>query len=87
MLSVKQLSKYLRELSHLKYYAFSWGTGVAQSVKHPTLDFCSGHDLRVCEFEPCIGLSADSAEPAWGSLSPSLSLPLPWLMSLSLTKK
>ena len=32
------------------------GTWVAQSVKHPTLDFGSGHDLRVHETEPCTGL-------------------------------
>ena len=37
---------------------------VVQSVKRLTLDFGSGHDLSVCEFEPCIGLCADSAEPA-----------------------
>ena len=28
------------------------GTWVAQSVKRPTLDFDSGHDLRVLETEP-----------------------------------
>ena len=26
-------------------------------------DFGSGHDLAVCEFEPLIGLWADSSEP------------------------
>ena len=31
------------------------GAGVAQSVKHPTLDFGSGHDLTVHEIKPCIG--------------------------------
>ena len=51
----------------------SWGAGVAQSVKRLTLDFGSGHDLTVHEFEPCIGLCSDSEEPAWDSLSPSLS--------------
>ena len=30
----------------------SGGTWVAQWVKHPTLDFSSGHDLPVCEIEP-----------------------------------
>ena len=44
----------------------AWG---AQSVKHPTLDFGSGHDLRVREIEPHTGLHADSTEPAWDSLS------------------
>ena len=45
---------------------------MAQSVKRPTLDFGSGHDLVVCEIEPWVGLSADSVEPAWDSLSPSI---------------
>ena len=48
---------------------------MAQLVKCPTLDFGSGHDLTVREFEACIRLCADSAEPAWDSLSPSLSAP------------
>ena len=43
---------------------------MAQSVECLTLDFGSGHDLIVCEFESC----ADSVEPAWDSHSPSLSL-------------
>ena len=34
-----------------------------QSVKRLTLDFSLGHDRTVCEFEPHIGLCADSAEP------------------------
>ena len=33
----------------------------------------SGHDLTVCEFEPCIRLSAVSTELASDPLSPSLS--------------
>ena len=33
------------------------GTWVAQLVKHPTLDFSSGHDLTVCGIEPCIRLN------------------------------
>ena len=33
-------------------------------VKRLTLDFSSGHDLNVCEFEPLVGVYADSAEPA-----------------------
>ena len=52
------------------------GTWMAQSIKHPTLDFHSGHDLMVCKFKPCIGLRADGAEPTLDSLSPSL-CPLP----------
>ena len=50
------------------------GTLGAQSVKHLTLDFGSGHDLAVGEIEPQIVLCTHSAEPAWYSLSPSLSL-------------
>ena len=38
-----------------------WGAWVAQSVKH--LDFSSGHDLTVREFEPHVGLWADGSEP------------------------
>ena len=41
------------------------------SVERPTLDFGSGHDLVVREFEPRVGLHAASVEPAWDSLSPS----------------
>ena len=48
---------------------------MAQSAEHLTLDFVSGHDLMVCEFEACIGLCADGADPAWSSLSLSLSVP------------
>ena len=57
------------------------GTWVAQTVKHLTFDFDSGHDLKVREFEPCIGLCANSVEPAWERLS--LSLPLPRKFSFS----
>ena len=58
---------------------------MAQSVKHPTLDFGSGHDLMVLEFKPCIGLCADSTEAAWDSVSLSLSAPSPLALSLSLS--
>ena len=37
---------------------------MAQFVKHPTLDFSSGHDVTVCGSEPHFGLCADSMEPA-----------------------
>ena len=50
---------------------------VAQSAKHPTLDFSSGHDLAVRELEPCVGLHTEGTESAWVSLSLSLSAPLP----------
>ena len=45
---------------------------MAQLVKHLTLDLSSGRDLLVRGFEPCVGLCADSAEPAWDSASPSI---------------
>ena len=64
-----------------------WGTQVTQSVKCPTLDFSSGHDVTVHGFEPHVRLCADSAEPAWGSLSPSLSPSLPYSCCLSLSHK
>ena len=51
------------------------GTWVAQSVGCLTLDFGSGHDLMVHEFELLVGLCADSLEPPWDSVSPSLSAP------------
>ena len=57
---------------------------MAQSVKRPTLDFSSGHDLTVHEIEPHIWLFADSAEPAWESLSPLLSAPPPLMHMLFL---
>ena len=52
---------------HIKITAI--GAWMAQSVKHWTLDFGSGHDLRVVESSPCV-------EPAWDSLSLSL-CPIP----------
>ena len=44
----------------------------------------SGHDLTVCELKPHMGLRADGSEPAWDSLSPSLSVPPPAPLALSL---
>ena len=49
--------------------ALGGGSWAAQSIKRQTLDFSSGHDLRVCEFEHRIRLCADSMEPAWDPLS------------------
>ena len=54
---------------------------MAQSVKCLTLDFGTGHDL-----EPCVVLCTDSTEPAWDSLSPSLSAPSPLALSLKINK-
>ena len=45
---------------------------MAQLVKHPTLDFSSGHDLTVHAFEPHVRLPAVSAEPALDPVSLSL---------------
>ena len=45
------------------------GAWVAQSVKRPTLDFGSGHDLTVHGFGPHVGCRPASAEPAWDSVS------------------
>ena len=59
------------------------GAWVAQSVKHLTLDFSSGHDLTVHEIEPRVGLCTDRVEPAW-ILSLPLFLPLPRFFSLFL---
>ena len=39
------------------------GTWVAQSVKCPTLDFASRHDLRVMRLSPMLGSTLD-VEPA-----------------------
>ena len=58
---------------------------MAQLVECLTLDFGSGLDLMVLETGPHIGLCANSMEPAWDSLSPSLSASP--LLSLSLSLK
>ena len=57
---------------------------MAQLVKHLTLDFGSGHDLTVHELEPQHQAPrADHTEPAWNSLSPSLSAPPAHAVSFS----
>ena len=53
---------------------------VAPSVKHPTLDLGSGHDLTIHEIEPVVG-SVLTVQSLLGILSPPLSLSL---LSLSL---
>ena len=61
----------------------------AQSMKHRSLDFGSGHDLTVHEFEPSVELLAVIAEPASDPLSTSL-CPSPArvrALSLSLSQK
>ena len=59
---------------------------MAQSIKHTTLGFSTGHDLMVPGFEPRVGLRADSVDAAWDSLFLPLSLFLPHPLSLSLSK-
>ena len=61
----------------------AWG---AQLVKRPTLGFGSGHGLAFRGFQPRVRLCADGVEPAWGSLSLPLSLPLSRLLSPPLSK-
>ena len=71
-----------KKFPYLKSY--SWGAWMAQLIKHQTLDLSSGRELTV-QFagrSPTSG-SALSAEPAWDSLSPSLSDPPPLPLSLS----
>ena len=54
------------------------GAWMAQSIEHLTLDFSSGHDLTVMGWSLPLG-SVLNMKPAWDSLSPFLSLPLPSL--------
>ena len=63
-----------------KYSLVFWGTWVVQSVEHSTLDFGSGPGLKVGEIKPSVRLCTDSVKPAWDSLSPPLSVPLPLLV-------
>ena len=61
---------------------------MAQSVKHTTLDFSSGHDLMVHGFEPHVGLWTDSCGACLGfSLSFSLSAPPLLTFSLKINKQ
>ena len=70
---------------HLKFL-LAWGAWAAQLVKHPPPDFSSGHGLTVHGCEPRVGLYSDSMEPAWDSLSPSLSPSLPCSLSLKINR-
>ena len=66
--------------------AGAWGGLSWLSI--PTFNFSSGHDLTVHEFEPHVGLCADSVGPAWDSLSPFLAGPslFTYLPTFSLSK-
>lgn len=57
---------------------------MAKPAKHPTLDFSSGHHLRVVRSSPVLG-SALGVRPAYNSLPPVPSAPLS--PSLNKTKK
>ena len=64
----------------------SWGAWVAQSVER--LTSAQVMISRSVSSSPASGsvLTAQSLEPAWDSVSPSLSLPLPRSRSLSVSK-
>ena len=64
----------------------TWGTWVAQLVKHPTLDFGSGHSLIVHGLKPHVGLCADSARTCLGFSLP-LTLPLSFFLSKQRNKQ
>ena len=60
-----------------------WVSWVAELVKCLTLDFSLDHDLTVGEIEHHVRLCTDSMEPAWDSLSSSLSDLPPLTLRLS----
>ena len=72
-------------ISNIVHFMEAW---VAQSVKHPTLGFSSGNDLRVVRSSPnsVHGLSMESAGDSL-SLSLSLTHRLSCSLSLSLSNK
>ena len=99
MAIMEALAFYLDLILNSNFLSLSWfplettnrGTWVAQTVECSTLGFGSGHDLTVRGFGPTLG----SVLTAWSllgilslslSLSPSLSLALPHLYSLCLSK-
>ena len=72
----------------MKYLKVTYrGTWVIQSAKLQTLDFSSGHDLKVQGIQPSNQHDADGEKPAWDSLSLSLSVPpqLAHVLTLSLS--
>ena len=71
----------LKRLKQLK----TRGAWVAQLVKRPTLDFCSGHDLTVHGFKPRVGF-VWTVQSLFGILSPSLSPPPSLLQAVSFSK-
>ena len=69
------------------YLKFFFQGHLGGSVRHPTLDFSSGHDLTVLELEPHVGLCTVSARSLLRILSPSLSVPTSLMLSLSFSLK
>ena len=63
----------------------TWGTWVAQSVKHPTLTQVMISWLVSSSPVSSSVLTAQSLEPASDSVSPPLSLPLPCSLSVCLS--
>ena len=61
------------------------GAWAAPRVRPPTLDFHSGHDLTTVEIQSHLGLQ-QNVEPAWDSLSLSLSAPPPLMLAHSLNE-
>ena len=81
------MKKCLQIIQKHRYHRYQGVAWVAPLVKRPTIDFGPGHDLMTSEFEPPVGLWANSAESAWDSLSPSLSAPPSLTLSLCLKNK
>ena len=80
------ISEFTSSRSRALKDSISWGTWVAQLVKHLT---GSDRDLTVREFELASGsvLTAESLEPASDSVSPSLSAPPLLMLCLSVSQK
>ena len=57
------------------------GIWMVRSIQCLTVDFGSGHDLKVHGFEPHIGLGVGSVELAWDSLPLSPRLPCSCILS------
>ena len=72
------MSKVLLMIRPWGVLTFPWRLfGAAQSIKCLAFDFGSRRDFIVWWIEAHTGLCADGVEPAWDSLSPSLSAPPP----------
>ena len=77
----------LIELLNLSiYYVSKWGNWVALCWLSVQLLISLRSWSQGCEIEPHVRLHADSAEPAWDSLSPSLSAPPLLTFSLSVSQ-